>query len=114
MTRAPVDDLLPLGMKAVEEESGGAVAPEIGSLYRVLARLAAQDLVEEAPAPVGGDAIHPGRERRYYGLTERGRQAAQAEAARLRDAVRLAHRRDLLPGASGASGAPGLPGPGRP
>jgi DNA-binding PadR family transcriptional regulator len=33
-------------MKAVEEESGGRIAPEIGSLYRLLTRLMSQELVE--------------------------------------------------------------------
>lgn len=84
-------------MKAVEEESGGAVAPEIGSLYRVLARLMGEGLVEEAPSPAD-DEVHPGRARKYYRLTERGRAAARAEAARLRHVLGLAARRDLLPG----------------
>lgn len=84
-------------MKAVEAESGGAVVPEIGSLYRVLARLMGEGLVEEAEAPEEAGP-HPGRARKYYRLTERGRAAARAEAARLRDVLGLATRRELLPG----------------
>lgn len=84
-------------MKAVEEESGGAVTPEIGSLYRVLARLMGEGLVEEAPSP-DADEAHPGRARKYYRLTERGRAVARAEAQRLRNVLGIAARRDLLPG----------------
>lgn len=88
-------------MKAVEAESGGAVAPEIGSLYRVLARLMGDGLVEEAPAP-SDEEPHPGRPRKYYRLTRRGRVVARAEAARLRHVLGLAARRDLLPGEGGS------------
>lgn len=84
-------------MKAVESESGGTVAPEIGSLYRVLARLMGEGLVDEAPAPTDEDT-HPGRARKYYRLTDTGRAVARAEALRLRDVLGLAARRELLPG----------------
>ena len=118
MARGPVHELLPLRpvdfhvllvlsdeprygyaiMKAVAEESEGTVAPEIGSLYRVLGRLVGQGLVVETGAPPSTtDAVHPGRERRYYGLTDRGREAIRAEALRLGRALALADGRDLLP-----------------
>lgn len=84
-------------MKAVQDESGGAVAPEIGSLYRVLARLMGDGLIEGTPPPADEES-HPGRARKYYRLTERGREAARAEASRLRHVLGLAARRDLLPG----------------
>ena len=85
-------------MKAVEEESGGRISPEIGSLYRVLARLMAQGLVEETGAPARSEETHPGRDRKYYKLTASGRAAARAEAARLRELLALARARKLLPG----------------
>lgn len=87
-------------MKAVEAQSGGRLRPEIGSLYRVLARLLEGGLIEEAAAPEEA-APHPGRERKYYRLTAPGREVAAAEAARLREVVELARERDLLtePGA---------------
>ena len=83
-------------MKAVQAHSGGAVSPEIGSLYRTLARLMDQGLVTEAPGPAD-PAVHRGRPRKYYALTALGRDVARAEAARLRDLVELARGRDLLP-----------------
>lgn len=84
-------------MKAVQAQSGGAVSPEIGSLYRVLARLMAEGWVREADAPDNG-AVHRGRPRKYYGITPEGYELARVEAARLRDLVELARGRDLLPG----------------
>jgi DNA-binding PadR family transcriptional regulator len=85
-------------MKAVEEESGGRISPEIGSLYRVLARLLARGLVEEAALPADAAEPHPGRDRKYYRLTARGRVVAREEAMRLRELVDLARTRDLLAG----------------
>ena len=83
-------------MKAVEEQSGGVVSPEIGSLYRVLARLMADGLVREVEGPAEAET-HRGRPRKYYGLTARGREAARAEASRLQSVVELARGHDLLP-----------------
>lgn len=76
---------------AIEDESGGALAPRAGSLYRVIARLMGEGWVEEVePAEV---EPHPGRPRKYYGLTPEGRVVLGREAARLRDAAELAERR---------------------
>jgi DNA-binding PadR family transcriptional regulator len=49
-------------------------------------------MVREA-APVARAAPHPGLERKYYALTDRGRAALGAEAARLRASASLAVRR---------------------
>jgi DNA-binding PadR family transcriptional regulator len=78
--------------EAVAAESGGALQPRAGSLYRVLARLMVRGFVKEV-APKGPAEIHPGLERKYYGLTAPGRAALRAEAARQREAARLAERR---------------------
>lgn len=85
-------------MKAVATESGGSVTPEIGSLYRVLARLMGAGLVEEAPRPEDAADVHPGRARKYYRLTAHGESALRAEAGRLRRVLELARERSLLPG----------------
>lgn len=77
---------------AVEAESEGALTPRAGSLYRVIARLITWGLVREA-APPDGEEPHPGRERRYYGLTPEGRQALAEEARRLKAAAALAEER---------------------
>jgi DNA-binding PadR family transcriptional regulator len=84
-------------LKAVETESGGAVSPEVGSLYRVLARLMAEGLVEETSAPASAPKVHRGRSRRYYRLTREGRALLKAEARRLASAVEIARNRAILP-----------------
>lgn len=78
--------------EAILDESGGSLTPRAGSLYRVLARLVTWRLIEETDA---GEQTgpHPGLERKYYALTGEGREALRREAARLRDAAALAHRR---------------------
>ena len=88
-------------MKAVEEDSGGRVAPGIGSLYRILARLTAHGWVEEAPTPEGAPKEHRGHPRQYYRLTRDGKAALREESLRLESVLRLARERDLLPGGSG-------------
>lgn len=77
--------------EAVERESEGAVAPRAGTLYRVLARLVSGGLVEEREGP--REETHPGRPRRWYGLTVEGRRALAEEARRLGEVAELALRR---------------------
>jgi DNA-binding PadR family transcriptional regulator len=77
-------------MKEVEAESGGGVRLEIGSLYRLLGRLLAEGLIEEADSD---------ERRRYYRLTRLGRRALKSEAERLSGLVELVRSRKLLPGA---------------
>ncbi|MEK9502682.1 PadR family transcriptional regulator [Gaopeijia maritima] len=76
---------------AVEHDSEGALSPRAGSLYRVIARLTSAGWLRETEGPDEGP--HPGRERRYYGLTPQGREVLRDEAARWRGAVALAERR---------------------
>ena len=89
-------------LKAVEAESEGAVSPEVGSLYRVLARLMAGGLVEETSAPAAAPRVHRGRSRRYYRLTREGRALLKAEARRLASAVEIARNRSILPEGAGS------------
>jgi DNA-binding PadR family transcriptional regulator len=75
-------------MKEVERESNGDVRLEIGSLYRLLARMLDSGLLEE----VDGD-----ERRRYYRLSRLGRRVLKAEAERLAGLVELFRARKLLP-----------------
>jgi DNA-binding PadR family transcriptional regulator len=75
-------------MKEVERESAGRVRLEVGTLYRILARLLADGLLREAAAD--------GR-RRNYSLTSAGRKALRAEAERLAGVVDRLRERKLLP-----------------
>ena len=78
-----------------QDARDGAVRLELGSLYRVLARLTASGLIaDELGSGAGQEA-----KRRYYRLTPLGRRVAEAETARLQAVVRLARRR-LAPGKS--------------
>jgi DNA-binding PadR family transcriptional regulator len=78
--------------ESVETESEGTLKPRAGSLYRVLARLMTWGLVNETDAD-GPTEPHPGRTRKYYGLTPEGRGALADEARRLRGAAALAETR---------------------
>jgi len=83
-------------MKDVEESSGGRVRIELGSLYRLIARLLATGMIEEASG-----AIHPphaGKKRRTYEITVLGLAVARAEAERMRDTLAHAHAEKLLAG----------------
>jgi PadR family transcriptional regulator, regulatory protein PadR len=77
---------------AIADESGGRLTPRAGSMYRVIARLISDGLVDEAE-PDEPVEPHPGLSRRYYELTQAGRAALSAEARRLREAAALAERR---------------------
>ena len=88
-------------LKAMEGDSHDAVSPEIGSLYRILARLMSVGYIEEIGAPDGAPKEHRGRPRRYYRLTREGRVALRGESLRLRDVLELARERRLLPEGSG-------------
>lgn len=76
-------------MKDVERDTGGEVTLEIGSLYRLLARLATEGLID--------DVAGPDERRRYYRITAAGRRALKSEAARLANVVTLVRARKLLP-----------------
>ena len=66
----------------VEGRSHGAITLDPGSLYRTVAKLLDDGIIEEVNAPKGEVSDDP--RRRYYGVTEFGRQLAGTEAARLR------------------------------
>jgi DNA-binding PadR family transcriptional regulator len=76
-------------MKAVEAQSRGALHVELGSLYRMIQRMERDGLLEPAPAPESEEPT-PGRERRYYRITNVGRSVVAAELVRLREVLELA------------------------
>jgi len=75
-------------MKDVERESNGSVRLEIGSLYRMLARMLDSGLIEEA---------NDDERRRYYRISNLGLRALKDEAERLARLVQLSRERKLLP-----------------
>ena len=78
--------------EAVAKDSGGALTPPAGSLYRAVGRLMTAGLVEESDPPEGVEP-HPGLARRYYALTAAGRRMLSSEAARMKQTAQLAERR---------------------
>jgi DNA-binding PadR family transcriptional regulator len=75
-------------MQEVERRSEGRIVLHPGTLYRALARLLDQQLIDELDA--GPDDVD--RRRRYYRLTPLGRAVAHAEVARLAGQVSAARR----------------------
>ncbi|MGH9237554.1 MAG: PadR family transcriptional regulator [Vicinamibacterales bacterium] len=76
------------------EARGETSVPDVGTMYRALARMAETGLIEAAQAPSGEAA---GDERRnYYRITTRGLRVAKTEARRLQALTRAARVGGLL------------------
>ena len=73
----------------VSQMTGGAVKLGAGTLYRSIQRMLEQDLLIETESP---DPESDDERRRYYRITPFGRKVAEAEARRLSQLVKLAHR----------------------
>lgn len=79
-------------MRAVEEQTDGAIRLGPGTLYGSIKTLLEEKLVEELDAPE-----EP--RRRYYRLTSPGRKLATAEANRLAGLLRAARSKRIFKGA---------------
>jgi DNA-binding PadR family transcriptional regulator len=78
-------------MKQVKQDSKGKLKMGNGTLYGSIKRMLTDGLIEEA-----GDRLDPtldDERRRYYTLTEGGRQAFKAEMQRYLDVAALARER---------------------
>lgn len=83
-------------LQAVESRLSGLLPLRTGTLYRSLARLLDDGLIEEVE---GGDTSD--ERRRYYRITAHGRVVAELEAERLAGQVAAARARKLLPSRKG-------------
>lgn len=81
--------------KRVEEQSEGGVSPEIGSLYRSLARLMERGWVEESQDPPLDEGPQRGKPRRYFRITAGGMAAVRDEMRRLKAIFQAAE--DVFP-----------------
>lgn len=81
-------------MKDVAAQSRGRLKLGTGSLYAALQRMLEEGWIAESP---DGPAPDEDQRRRYYRLTDRGRQLTRAEALRLAEVLQLASRRRLVP-----------------
>lgn len=77
-------------LKEIEQESEGRIRPGTGTLYAALQRMVDEGLIEETAAGAGEDA-----RRRYYGMTQLGREVARAELRRLARLIELAGEKKL-------------------
>ena len=74
---------------------GDTAVPDVGTMYRALARMVDAGLIEASdrrPAPDADD-----ERRNYYRITKAGLQLARAEAQRLEALMRAARQGGLLP-----------------
>ncbi len=78
-------------MQRVAEQSNGLVQLEVGSLYRLIARMTEEGLIVESKTSRGGS-----ERRRNYRITPFGDQVAKLEAQRLEEVVRAARAHNLL------------------
>jgi DNA-binding PadR family transcriptional regulator len=82
-------------LAAAVEATSGSVRLELGSLYRMLARMTTTGVIEAFDPPLRARG-HEAR-RRYYRITPFGRRVAEAEIGRLQAVVRQAARQKLAP-----------------
>ncbi len=81
-------------IKEIEGRAGAASAPSTGALYLALQRMQGKGLIEEArERPIDDDP-----RRRYYRLTDEGREHARDESLRLAALVSAARAKKLLAG----------------
>lgn len=85
-------------MEEVERQTEGTLRPGTGSLYAALQRLMDDGLIAEAKGDASGG---PGRPRKTYRITHRGREMVRAEAQRMARVLELARARRLGPGGEG-------------
>jgi DNA-binding PadR family transcriptional regulator len=79
-------------LQAVEARLTGKLPLRTGTIYRALARLMDEGLIDRTGAAGDEDP-----RRRYYRITAHGRTTAKAEARRLADQVEAARAHRLLP-----------------
>ena len=79
-------------LKEVEERTGGKVQLSTGTLYAIIKRLLNDGLIEEIDERPDGDD----ERRRYYSLTDFGKQVAMAEARRMEDMLAGARTKKLV------------------
>jgi DNA-binding PadR family transcriptional regulator len=81
-------------LREIERQTGGELSPGTGSLYAALQRLMDDGLIGESATLPGPDED---RRRRYYRITDAGREVARAESRRMLRVLEVARARDLAP-----------------
>jgi DNA-binding PadR family transcriptional regulator len=81
-------------LKEVEEQTSGEVQLSTGTLYGIIKRLLVEGLIVELRTRPAAELDD--HRRRYYRLTEEGRQLAVAEAERLEKLLARARSKRLI------------------
>ena len=81
-------------MREVEERTDGKVNIWPATLYGAIKRMLAAGLIEAAPERP--DPELDDQRRRYYSLSDKGREVLAGETARLAQIVELAKEKDVL------------------
>lgn len=81
-------------LERLDEQSGGTVRLNAGSLYRMLAQFVDDGLV--APGDEEANPAGVGAPRKLYEVTELGREALRAEARRQEALLAMARSLDLV------------------
>lgn len=79
-------------MKDVAEQTDGRVRVGTGTLYAALQRMVAEGVIEDAPEIEDPEDAR----RRYYRITDRGREVAREESLRLARVLATARERDIV------------------
>ena len=82
-------------IKEVARRTGGGVALSAGTLYTIVRRFVQEGVIAESDARP--DPALDDERRRYYGLTDFGRDVARAEARRMETALGMARAKNLIP-----------------
>jgi DNA-binding PadR family transcriptional regulator len=85
-------------MREVEDRTGGEVTLWPATLYGAIRRMTEAGLVDA----VSEDSDSPGKRRRYYRITDLGRQVLAEETGRLAHIVELARAKNVLPSSGSA------------
>jgi DNA-binding PadR family transcriptional regulator len=88
-------------IRDIETRTSGEIRLTASTLYDALARLVDQGLIDELDAPPPGTVDHDAR-RRYYALSDLGREVARLEAGRLQRLLDTAREKRLAPAAGRA------------
>jgi DNA-binding PadR family transcriptional regulator len=79
------------------EARGDSTPPDLGTMYRALARMAEAELIEAAGRRVTAEDEGGEERRNYYRITSTGMRVARAEAKRLEAMMKAARVGGLLP-----------------
>ena len=82
-------------MQEFEEKSGGREVLLPGTLYSSIARMLDQGLIEESSDPPEDGSRD--KRRRYYKITDWGRQVVQAELQRMQALIEFGRGQSLTP-----------------